>query len=306
MLQRLDILGMPMESDYPVNWSNLTHIGFALKALSWTEQDFAENTANVLRQTTRLSSCSLVIPEDAELTNAAEIFLPFLKLLIIVDHAYYDDMESGGILALIRAPALEAIQYNTDDEITEIPEDLINLLTQVSSLQELHMGRFGSEEVHILRDCLQYCPSLTSLRITGIFGDETNHFIDNSAFIQSFVLDNITQCLCPKLKLFHCSSDLSLPLRALYQLITRKNGGNQSLGCWSMLVLKIVYHPAEEHLLPYIGQITSKHVLSDMKISLQFKKWTNPYFSLDKGLDDPKTQEDVWWKNQSMFPISNI
>ena len=309
-LKSLRISGMRMEPDYPVNWSILTHIGFAQMFYGPAGQ-FLDNTATMLRQTSRLSSCCLYIPGDVQLSNLAEIPLPFLKLLIVshcVDrrHANYDT-EVGGILTSIHAPALEAIQYEQHSahcHFGTAHEDLIRLLKQTSNLQELHLKNFGTHPV--LEECLQYCPSITSLRIDGIYGHGEEHFVKSNALIESFVLDDVTRCLCPQLKYFHCDTHFNLSLVTLCKFVMRKKRPNIYLGRWSTLVLKIIYHPTEEFLLPNIGRLTSKDVIGDIKISLVFRKWTRSYSSLDKGINDPKTREDVWWQCHSRFPTSNM
>lgn len=291
-----------MALDYLPNWSNLTHIGFP-RTFYGPVLMFLDDTASILRQTTRLISCCLLIPGDVQLSNPDEISLPFLKSLIVSHRTDMDSDSVGGILASINAPALEAIQYNKDGEIEATPEDLITLLEQASNLQELHMGTFYKPR--ILAECLRYCPSITCLRISLVSGRHEKHFVKNNALIEAFVLDDVTQCLCPQLKYFHCDRYFSLSLGTLHKFITRKNGLNQSLARWNTLVIKVTYHPADA-LLQHFGKLTSlRNVTGETKISLQFTKWTQPHSSLDHGLDKPETPEDVWWQCQSKL-ILNI
>ncbi|KJA25729.1 hypothetical protein HYPSUDRAFT_37174 [Hypholoma sublateritium FD-334 SS-4] len=293
-LRRLAVSGMSKASDYLANWSNLTHIGFP-QTFHSPPHDFVADMASILRQTTCLISCCLSIPQHTRISNPDEISLPFLKVLVVIDSTHSNIV--WGILPSIHAPALEAIQYNKDGRIEVAPVNLIALLKRSSSLQELWAGSF--EGPHLLNDCLRHCPSLTRLRVSSLshsyYGEQA--FIDNNSLIEAFTLDDDTQRLCPQLEYFHCSKYFALSLGTLQKFITRKNGRNQPLGRWDTLVLKVMYHPADEQL-HYIDELASKDVTEKMKLSLLFEQCT-PYNSLDRGTRQLRTPEDVWWQCQS-------
>ncbi|KJA18404.1 hypothetical protein HYPSUDRAFT_45255 [Hypholoma sublateritium FD-334 SS-4] len=294
-LQRLSVSGMPRPSDYLANWSNLTHIGFP-RTFHFSLPGFIEDLARILRQTTRLISCCIRILGNIGLLNPVdEISLPFLKVLDVIE---------DGILPAINAPALETIRYNAYDDIDAAPMNLIALLKRTPNVKELWMGDFTNP--HFLVECLRHCPSLTRLRVSGLIGSDDNdkqNFIRNDALIEAFVLDDDTQCLCPRLEYFHCDKYFPLSLGTLHKFITHKNGRSQALSRWDTVVIKVVYHPRDEHL-QYIGELSSKYVVEDMKLSLLFEKWARSYNSF--GMRKPEAPEDVWWQRRSQVDFEHL
>ena len=126
----------------------------------------------------------------------------------------------------------------------------------------------------------------------------------NNAFIEAFVPDNITQsCLCPRLEYFQCDSTVNLSLGTLHRFIKHvKNGPNQSLGRQNTVVMRVAYHPEDEHQ-HYIDEFTSKDVIGDMRLSLLLEKEaaaSNPIFAGVKTLETP---ENEWWQSRSMSTL---
>ena len=218
----------------PINWRNLTHLGFLGSSPS---DNHCVTLCNTLRQCPRLISLKMLCFRSGH-PGMGTIELPALRFLEIQEFPGTRGLlNDPGILAVIFAPALNALVYNREDEIVEEPKNLLTLLKRAPNLTHLTLGVCSADT---LLECVQHCPHLVYLELDKMsYPSHTDSIKWSDQFLPLLFLND--DCLCPHLDHFGASNIFTPSLETIHSIIHRKNGTVPHLAQWKALQLCICY-----------------------------------------------------------------
>ncbi|KJA17580.1 hypothetical protein HYPSUDRAFT_1010473 [Hypholoma sublateritium FD-334 SS-4] len=273
--------------DYPMpTWANLTY----LRCNAEFSMDKPLSLAGILRQTPRLIRLHIrLLFQPRFYGQIDDISLLNIASLTIDD---YRPVGASLLLESIYAPVLEAVRYNITQGGNAKSDALITLLKRSPNVQELSLGTPAFPET--VEQYLRHCPSLRILYIQGESRFRGASTDAQHALLQSFVLDDPTRCLCPKLEYIRIEPILAVSLSTLLNLIRLKNGTNCHLRKWKVVVLNIRYR-APDKVLQVIDELKLEERRGDIKLQISYTQHNDFMRNLDEGLPQPGDPVNDWW-----------